>query len=106
MRDIPESDWKYMRSLQATMLEELSRRINDELREILHRAIAENEKRRLVYDHVMESDRIVAACFDDWRRSRAVERCWALRRAGLITDDRLGGFTATTQESIRLSDTL
>jgi hypothetical protein len=35
MRDIPERDWRYLRSIQAEMLEELSRRICDEVREAL-----------------------------------------------------------------------
>jgi hypothetical protein len=97
----PEQDWKYLRSIFDSLLEELSRRINDEIRELLSRAgISENEKRRLVYDAVQNGDRIVAECFDDWRRSRLYERCWALKKHGLLSPEHLAKLTPESQRAI------
>src|SRR5258708_15485808 len=85
MWEMPERDWRYLRSVHDEMLEALSRRINDEVRVMLARAdISENEKRGKVYDIVRKRDRIVAGCFDDWRGSRSLECCWSLRKHGLL----------------------
>ena len=98
MADFPERDWKYLRSIHGEMLEALSRRINDEVRQVLARAdLSENEKRRSIYDIVRRRDRIVAECFDDWRRSTIIERCWALRRHGLLKPEYMEKLDAQTQ---------
>ena len=101
MSGIPERDWKYLRSIFDEMLEELSRRINDEVRQVLARPdLSENEKRRRVYDVVQKRDRVVAVCFDDWRRSTVVERCWALQKHGLLTPAHIEHLDPQTQRWI------
>ena len=100
-RDIPEQDWKYLRSIQEVMLEELARRINDEVREILSRdGVSENEKRGRVYDIVRRRDRIVAECFDGWSRSKMYERCWSLRTHGLLRPEHIEKLTPETQKAV------
>ena len=90
MADFPERDWKYLRSIHDEMLEELSRRTNDEIRRVLASAdLSEDEKRRSIYDIVARGDRIVAACFNDWRRSTIVVRCWALQKHGLLKPEHI-----------------
>ena len=101
MWEIPERDWRYLRSLHDEMLEELSRRINDEVRRVLARAdLSENEKRGKAYEIVRKRDRIVADCFDDWKRSRIIERCWSLRKHGLLKPEHLEKLTPETQKAI------
>ena len=101
MRDIPERDWKYLRSIQPEMLEELSHRICDEVRDVLAATrLSETEKRRKIYGIVHDRDSIVAECFDDWRRSRAYERCWALRKHGLLKPEHVANFTPESQFAI------
>jgi hypothetical protein len=102
MPDIPaERDWRYLRSIFDEMLNELSRRLNDEVRATLARSdLSENEKRRAVYDLVQTNDRAVADCFDDWRRSRLFERCLALRKHRLLTPERLANLTPEFQQMI------
>ena len=101
MKEIPERDWKFLGSIKAEMLEELSGRIVEDIRKILERAdISQNEKRREIYGLVHDRDRIIAACFDDWRRSTLIERCWALRRYGLLEEPRLKQLHPETQERI------
>jgi hypothetical protein len=99
--DPPERDWKFLRSVFDEMLEALSRRINDEVRAILARTdMSENEKRRSVYDIVRKRDRVVAECFDDWRRSRLYERCWALKQHGLLKPEYIAKLTPESQKAI------
>lgn len=98
MHDFPESDWRFLRSIQAEMLEELSSRINKEVASILaSTGLSENEKRGRVYGAVHDRDRIVAECFDDWRRSRALERVLSLRKHGLLKPQHLASLTPETQ---------
>ncbi len=85
MADFPEKDWKYLSKLRPELLEELSRRITDELRALLQTpGISENDRRSRVYDLVQEKDRVVAACFDDWCRSQALNACLHWKRHGLL----------------------
>ncbi len=102
MDDIPERDWRYLRSIQTEMLEELSRRINDEVRTVLAQtAVSEKEKRGKIYGVVQDRDKVVAECFDDWRRSRALERCWSLRKHGLLKPEHIANLTPETQSAIK-----
>ncbi len=83
------------------MLEELSRRICDEVREVLSATgTSETEKRRKICEIVHDRDYVVAECFDDWRRSRAYERCWALRKHGLLKEEHLAKLTPESQSAI------
>jgi hypothetical protein len=105
MSDIPERDWKYLRSIQPEMLEELSRRINDEVRALLARGdLSEREKRAELYGLVKRRDKIVALCFDDWRRSTILVSCLALRRHGLLTSAHLEKLDPETQSRIRFGE--
>ncbi len=101
MRELPERDWIYLRELRPKLLEVLSRRINDEVRSALAAPnMTEDEKRHIVYELVKDNDRIVADCFDDWRRSRAVERCWSLRTHELLTSEHLENLIPETRRQI------
>lgn len=102
-RDIPEADWRYLRSIEQGMIEELAKRINDEVRQMLAREdISEHEKRGRVYGIVHDQDRIMAACFDDWRRSKMFERCLALHRHGLLKPHHLEKLTPETQALLKI----
>lgn len=101
MEHILEPDWKYLRSIEEEMLEELSRRINEEVRRVLGKTdISEYEKRGEIFGIVTERDKVVAECFDDWRRSKIIERCWALRRHGLLKEEHLNRLDPETRRRI------
>ena len=75
MNDLNESDWKYLRNLKKTLLDRLFNRILDDIH-----AESNPEKRQSdvhqqyckVYALVENQDKMVADCFDDWRRSNAI----------------------------------
>lgn len=87
---IQESDWKYLRKREAEMLSTLCGRINEQSKDILiDQSESEHEKYLKMYDHIKKSDKIVADCFNDWRRSNIWLKIQCLRRHGLLTDAHL-----------------
>lgn len=64
MNQIPEGNWKYLRKIHDELLEKLSKRINDKVREALaETAFSEYERRGNVYRLVRDWDKVVAECF-------------------------------------------
>ena len=83
---IPEIDWKYLRSVQAELLSSLCERINGKAMKILQSAeMSEHDKYRALYQHMLNSDKTVAECFDDWRRSTIRLKLVMLHRNSLLT---------------------
>lgn len=102
MNSFSERDWKYLRSIEAELLETLSRRNNDELRKLLaEEGKSENEKRRAILRLVSKQDKVVAACFDDWRRSTIDLRSVALMSQGLLTDEHLSKLSPAARDWIK-----
>ncbi|HEY1110945.1 MAG TPA: hypothetical protein VGE76_19985 [Opitutaceae bacterium] len=102
MGPFPERDWKYLRSIEAELLEALSRRNNDELRKLLaEEGKSENEKRRAVFPLLRELDRVVADCFDDWRRSTIAEKCLMLVHHGLLVPEQMAKLSPEAQAWIK-----
>ena len=68
---ILESDWKYLRKIEADLLATLCNRINTKSQKILNEgSLSEHEKYLNLYRHIKKSDKIIADCFNDWRRSK------------------------------------
>ncbi len=87
---IQESDWKYLRKRELDMLSTLFGRINEQSKDILNdQSASEHEKYLKMYDHIKKSDKIVADCFNDWRRSNIWLKIQYLRRYDLLTDEHL-----------------
>ncbi len=102
MNSFAERDWKYLRSIEAELLETLSRRNNDELRKLLAEdGKSESEKRRAIFRLVREQDKVVAHCFDDWRRSRIAETCLALVHHELLTPEQLAKLSPEARDWIK-----
>lgn len=97
-RTIPEKDWKYLRSIEKELLTELCRRINQEALEMLQASEGSEHERYLrLFRHYQESDRIVADCFDDWRRSNVALKLLLIRRHRLLTVDMIANLTEETR---------
>jgi hypothetical protein len=96
---IPEKDWKYLRSIEAELLADLCRRINQSAAEILRSEFgSEHEKYLKLYKHIEASDRIVADCFNDWRRSNLRLKLPLLRRHKLLTAEHISNLSDETRE--------
>ena len=99
MRSIPERDWKYLRSIEKELLAELCGRINREALEILQAPeVGEHERYLRLYRHYRESDKIVAACFDDWRRSNIVLKLLLIRKHKLLSAEMVANLSEETRE--------
>jgi hypothetical protein len=101
MNNIPESDWKYLRGVKEELLETLCKRINDEASRITRNpALSQHEKFLRLFRHVLESNEIIASCFDDWRRSNIILKMHLLRNEGLLTDKHILRLSEETQGKI------
>lgn len=98
MREIPERDWKYLRSVKDELLEALCYRINDGARRIVaDQAYGQHERFLRLYGYIMEQNEVVVDCFDDWRRSNILAKLFHLRHHGLLTDEHLARLSAQTR---------
>jgi len=83
-----ESDWKQFRALYPKLLEEFSRRHCERVRGILARTgITDDERRHILFDEIRETDKLVASCFDNPRRSQLMIMVHSLIWQGLLTEE-------------------
>ena len=69
--ELPERDWKYLRSIQKDLLNDLCWRINQKAAGIVSsKTESEHDKYLKLYRHIEASNNIIAECFDDWSRSK------------------------------------
>jgi len=98
-RSIPEKDWKYLRSIQEELLSELCGKINRDAAAIIgSEGESEHRKYLKLYKHIEASDRIVADCFNDWRRSNLLLKLLLLHRHKLLTDEQIANLTDESRE--------
>ena len=103
MNGVPETDWKYLRSVKGELLEALCKRINDEaLRIITDPSFSQHDKFLHLFNHLGEKNEVIANCFDDWRRSNILSKLLLLREQQLLTDEHVSRLSAETQGSINL----
>jgi len=102
MKEIPESDWKYLRTIKDKMLETLCKGINDGA---LHIAtdtkLSEFEKFHRLMEHIFDGNERVATCFDDWRRSNVIMKLLALHHDRLLTEEYLSHLSTETRHRIK-----
>lgn len=97
-----EQDWKHLSRLKASALERLCRRILDEAQAIIAGA-REGEHHRAyltLYRHLEEQDRLIADCFNNWSRSRALEHLILWRQHRLITGEEFAVFSLETRTTV------
>ena len=99
---IPEHDWKYMKKIKDDLLAILCQRINRRSVVILNEDKgSEYEKYLKHYEHVKNSDRIVAECFNDWRRSTLILKLIALQHHELMTEEQVEQLSGDTQQKLK-----
>ena len=99
---ISEIDWKYLRSVQSELLFSLCERINRKAMEILRSGeMSERDKYKNLYQHILHSDKIVANCFDDWRRSNIRLKVVMLHRNSLLTEENMRHLSDETKDILK-----
>ena len=96
-----ERDWKYMKKIKADLLASLCERINKKSIAILQeKAGSEYERYLKHYKNVQDSDRIIAECFNDWRRSTLLMKLATLQRHALISQEQLEQLSEDSQRKL------
>lgn len=104
---ISETDWKYLRSIHDELLASLCRRINETTVEIIRsKDKTDHDKYLKAFRHIMDSNDIVAECFNDWRRSTIAQRLIRMHRHRLLTENHLQNLSEKTREFVKWSETL
>ena len=107
METLPEGDWTIFKEIREDMFEALCARINSKALKIINRkGMSQHEKYLKLNKHIRKSDKIVTACFDDFRRSTLPLTLVKLRDEGLLTDRYLERFSEGTQESLGQIETV
>src|SRR5215831_19072166 len=102
MQEIPDSDWKYLRTIKDTMLETLCRRLNDAALLICtDTKLTECEKYQGLREHVYSESERVARCFDDWRRSNIIMKLLALHQERLLTEEHISHLSTETRQRLK-----
>lgn len=101
-RDIKESDWKHLRNLKQILLERACSGINQEAQLVLNNVngLSQYEVYISLYKHIEKKDKIIADCFNDHKRSKAIEIILNLLRHKLITDEEIQVFSDETKAII------
>ena len=103
MRTIPESDWKYLRSIERDLIEKLCQRINKGAAQIIaDDSMSQHERFLKLYVYIKKEDKVVADCFDDWRRSNAFEKTRFLRKNRLLTPEQIAKLSDEMQQSLSI----
>lgn len=100
MLNPPEVDWKYMSGLKPILLERLCNRILDQLQAECRpekRSSYAHQQYLQVFKLVQKKDQIIAECFDDWKRSRLLEKIAYLSKHKVITAEELLGLSDETR---------
>lgn len=101
MRNIPEKDWKKMRSIKETVLNMACERILKKVKRIIENKENNNHTAYIKLWKLMRAeDNEIALMFDDLKRSNARIKLAAWKRSGLISDEGLKEFSEETQESV------
>jgi hypothetical protein len=95
---IPESDWKYIKGIKDHLLDVLCQQINRKSVAILtENKDSEYERYLRNFKYIQKSDRIIAECFDDWRRSSLMQKLIALQYHALLTEEHIEQLSDETQ---------
>lgn len=99
-RNLPERDWRLLRSVHRTALDRYCARVLEECAAVTRSTDNSPHDRCLrLFKLVEERDASIAGAFNDLRRSTAIQRLAAMINLGVVTDAELDEFSASTRES-------
>lgn len=96
---LPERDWKYLRSIEPELLSDLCGKINQKAEKIIRSGPGtEYDKYIALYKHIKASDKIVADCFNDWRRSNLWLIVPLLRKHKVLKDEHIANLSDAARD--------
>ena len=101
MDQIPEADWKILRSLRPVALERYCERILGEVANLAAGDAGTAEERyHALWDLLRNRDGMIADALDDHRRSNALLKIMNMRAANMLTDDEYRRLSPATRERV------
>jgi hypothetical protein len=101
-RGIPERDWKVWRKLSPVVLERFCARVLEKAATFESGTGSAHSRYLRLYRYIRESDKSIAAVFNDQRRSSAYPQIAVAVREGIVTREELGTFSEDTQDVIKV----
>ena len=97
--DIKESDWKVFRRVREPALEQYCQRVLEDVRRIVDKKSSSyHERYSQLWKLLRNRDKTLAICFDDPRRSQAINQLMNIDAENLLTRDELNQFSDETRE--------
>lgn len=101
MQKPKESDWKHFKVVSEVALQRLSQRALDEVQVIATDESQTPHDRYLkLFDEIRKFDKLIAAGFDGFSRSKMMMQILHLRQLQLIEDDEFEKFSIDLQKSV------
>jgi hypothetical protein len=102
--NFPESDWKILARLKPLALDRLCQRILKKAGGIITSAQKDEHHRAYLdlYKYIQTSDETVADCFNDWKRSQAINFLVNWRTNDLLTEDEFNAFSPETRAMVEV----
>jgi len=103
MREIKESDWKFLRQFHSVALERFSEKILLEIQRIDADSAKSFHQRYLdIFEVLRGRDKEMAQVFDGLRRSTAFIQLASMKNRGLLTGDDFLCFSEETRDAVDL----
>lgn len=103
MRDIKESDWKFLRQVHKIALDRYCDKVLRELERIASdRSKGSHQKYLDISAHLLKRDKEIAKYFDPLKRSNAFLMIAGLRHQGFMTDEEFSLFCPETRETVEV----
>lgn len=105
--NLRESDWKYMQSIKDELLNELCSRINEGAAALATGDEGTPHERYLkLYKYIQEQDDVIAACFNDWRRTTIHWKMVLLRQRDLMRDEHVANLSERARKWLEQAEDL
>jgi hypothetical protein len=106
MGDIKESDWKHFSKIKPTLLNRYCEKVLAELQAACGDSGTAHERYLKIWKLLKKRDRVLADCFDDWRRSSIFPKIMVMRRNGLLEPQDMEGVSEETKALIKRIESL
>ena len=101
MRQIKESDWKYLRSIQHQILNRHCDAILEVIDLIIQNRKGEEHKSYIqIYSLLRDKDKEIAVTYNDLKRSNAIEKICHMRKHLAMTDEEFSKFSEETKDIV------
>ena len=101
MRELPEADWRVLRSIKDAALERFCAKALREAAEVIEDSgVGSHERYLRLFRLLGERDDELADAFNGLRRSTALLQLSRMRSLGLVTDEEMARFSEDTRQTL------